>query len=41
LTRFADAGAELSHITAPFVLETEGTLALRFADVRLEPAVCE
>jgi beta-glucosidase len=41
LTRFADAGAELSHITAPFVLETEGTLALRFADIRLEPAACE
>jgi len=37
LSRFSDAGAELSHVTAPFVLETEGTLALRFADVRLEP----
>ena len=38
LGRFADAGAELTHVMAPFVLETEGTLALRFADVRLEPA---
>jgi beta-glucosidase len=39
--RFADAGAELSHVTAPFVLSTEGTLALRFADVRLEKVSCE
>jgi beta-glucosidase len=38
LGRFAEAGAELTHVTAPFVLETEGTLALRFANVRLEPA---
>ena len=41
LSLFAAAGAELTHVTAPFVLETEGTLALRFADVRLEPATCE
>ena len=39
LSRFSNSGAELSHVTAPFVLETEGTLALRFADVRLEPAM--
>ena len=39
LPHFADAGADLSHITTPFLLATEGTLALRFAEVRLEPAV--
>ena len=38
LARFGEAGADLSHITAPFVLSTEGSLALRFADVRVEPA---
>lgn len=39
LNRIADAGADLTHITTPFLLATEGTLALRFADIRLEPAV--
>jgi beta-glucosidase len=39
LRYFADAGADLSHITTPFLLATEGTLALRFAETRLEPAV--
>jgi beta-glucosidase len=38
LRHFSDAGADLSHITTPFLLATEGTLALRFAEVRLEPA---
>ncbi len=38
LRHFADAGADLSHVTTPFLLATEGSLALRFADVRLEPA---
>ena len=38
LPDFADAGADLSHVTTPFLLATEGTLALRFADIRLEPA---
>ena len=37
LRHFADAGADLSHITTPFLLATEGRLALRFANVRLEP----
>ena len=37
LRRFGTAGTDLSHVTAPFVLETEGTLALRFASIRLEP----
>ena len=41
LSRLRDAGAELSHVTAPFVLETEGTLALRFANVRLEKVSCD
>jgi len=41
LSLFAAVGAKLTHVTAPFVLETEGTLALRFANVRLEPAACE
>ncbi len=36
LRHFGDSGADLSHITAPFLLATEGSLALRFADVRLE-----
>ncbi|MBD3851479.1 MAG: glycoside hydrolase family 3 protein [Acidobacteria bacterium] len=39
LRHFADGGADLSHVTTPFLLATEGSLALRFADVRLEPAV--
>jgi beta-glucosidase len=38
LPDFAGAGADLSHVTTPFLLATEGTLALRFADIRLEPA---
>ena len=37
LSAFRDAGADLDHITAPWVLATEGTLALRIAHVRLEP----
>jgi beta-glucosidase len=37
LRRFADAGADLGHVTTPFLLATEGSLALRFAEVRLEP----
>ena len=37
LSHFADAGADLGHVTTPFLLATEGTLALRFTDVRLEP----
>ncbi|PWB75895.1 MAG: hypothetical protein C3F15_05930, partial [Holophagae bacterium] len=41
LRRFGEAGAELSHITVPFVLETAGSFALRFADVRLEPGACD
>jgi len=39
LRHFADAGADLSHITTPFLLATEGTLALLFAEIRLEPTV--
>ena len=38
LRHFGDADADLSHITTPFLIATEGELALRFADVRLEPA---
>jgi beta-glucosidase len=38
LQQFADAGTELGHVTTPFLLATEGTLAVRFADIRLEPA---
>jgi beta-glucosidase len=38
LQNFADAGADLSHVTTPFLLGTEGGLALRFANVRLEKA---
>ena len=36
LRHFSDSGADLSHITTPFLIATEGSLALRFADVRLE-----
>jgi len=32
----SDSGADLSHITTPFLIATEGSFALRFADVRLE-----
>ena len=39
LPDLAAAGADLSHVTTPFLLATEGTLALRFADIRLETAV--
>ena len=39
LRHFAGGGADLGHVTTPFLLATEGSLALRFADVRLEPAV--
>jgi beta-glucosidase len=38
LRHFANAGADLGHVTTPFMLATEGSLALRFSDVRLEPA---
>jgi beta-glucosidase len=38
LQQFADAGADLGHVTTPFLLATEGTLAIRFANVRLESA---
>jgi beta-glucosidase len=38
LRHFGDAGADLSHVTMPFLLATEGSLALRFTDVRLERA---
>ena len=38
LRHFADAGADFSHITSPFLLATEGSLALRIAEVRLEPS---
>lgn len=37
LRRLREAGADVEHVTAPFVLATDGALALRFADVRLEP----
>ncbi len=37
LSEFADAGVDLSHVTSPFLLATEGTLALRFAEVRVVP----
>jgi len=36
LKHIADSGADLAHVTAPWNLSTEGTLALRFANVRLE-----
>lgn len=35
LARFRDAGAQLDHVTAPFVLRTAGTLRLTLAGVRL------
>jgi beta-glucosidase len=38
LQHFADVGADLSHVTTPFLLATEGTFAVRFANVRLEEA---
>lgn len=34
---FADAGADMGLITTPFEIATEGTLAMRFAEVRLVP----
>lgn len=39
LSELAAAGVDLSHVTSPFLLATEGTLALRFAEVRVVP--CE
>jgi beta-glucosidase len=38
LSCFADVGIDLAHVTTPFLLATDGELALRFADVRLESA---
>jgi beta-glucosidase len=38
LSCFAEAGVDLAHITTPFRITTDGELALRFADVRLESA---
>ncbi|MCP4895803.1 MAG: glycoside hydrolase family 3 protein [bacterium] len=35
---FADAGADMRYITTPFEIVTEGTMTLRFAEVRLVPA---
>lgn len=37
LRDFGVSGADLSHVTTPFLLATDGSLALRFANVRLEP----
>jgi beta-glucosidase len=37
LGKFEEAGADLGHVTTPFLLATEGSLAVRFSDVRLEP----
>ncbi len=38
LSCFADVGIDLAHVTTPFLIATDGELALRFADVRLESA---
>ena len=38
LSCFADVGIYLTHVTTPFLIVTDGELALRFADVRLESA---
>jgi beta-glucosidase len=38
LSCFAEAGIDLAHVTTPFLIATDGELALRFADVRLESA---
>ena len=35
---FAEAGADMTRIDTPFLLATDGTLALRFADVKLVSA---
>ncbi len=35
---FEDAGADMRYITTPFEIRTEGTMVLRFADIRLVPA---
>ena len=34
---FVDKGADMTKIDTPFQITTEGTLALRFSDVRLDP----
>ena len=36
VSHFGDSGADLGHVTAPFVITTDGALALRIANVRLE-----
>jgi beta-glucosidase len=36
LVCFARAGADMSHVTTPFALETEGKLALTIANIHLE-----
>jgi beta-glucosidase len=38
LSCFADVGADLAYVTTPFLITTDGELALRFADIRLESA---
>jgi beta-glucosidase len=35
---FADAGADMTRIDTPFLIATDGSLALRFADVKLVSA---
>ena len=37
LRDLADAGLDLGHVMTPFVLATEGSLVLRFSDIRLVP----
>ena len=37
LNELADAGLDLKHVTAPFVLATEGSLAVRLSEIRLAP----
>ena len=39
LSHFGDSGTDLGHVTAPFVITTEGAMALRIANVRLESGV--
>jgi len=36
LACFARAGADMSHVTTPFALETSGKLALTIANIHLE-----
>jgi beta-glucosidase len=38
LSCFEAAGADMSHITTPFLIATDGTLALQCSEVRLESA---